>query len=305
MKLNVNQNRVSLKAAALMICLGVSLVACGASDSGEDAADGAEEAIQAGMSSLSGSMSFGSESSGALASTQSWNPISSLASLFTVYAADPCSVPAIRNQCSDGVRSATYEACSGRRGNYSGSVTLTFSEATCRMSQAGDSVTRTVEMERTGFYGRTIQTTSQSSADYRGITIGGGTQIERTSLTAFEITILGLQKTATLSNGQEGFDIHTRTTSPLVISGQLNGSRTISSGVIEVSHNKAEFLATMTLADLEYDADACCYPIAGSVTIEYSGSQTGSRSLEFDGSCGVVNVENQGVQKVLSLPGCD
>jgi hypothetical protein len=305
MKLPLKKLAPSLKIAALMVSLGLSVVACGASDSGEDAADGAEEAIQAGMSSLSGSISLGSESSGALASHQLWNPISSFASLFTVYAADQCGVPAIRNQCVEGVRSATYEACSGRRGSYSGSVTLTFSQSTCRMTQSGDSATRTVEMQRTGFHGRTIQTTSQSSADYRGITIGGGTQIERTGVSALEVSILGLHKTATLSNGEEGFDIHTRTTSPLVISGQLNGSRTISSGVIEVSHNKAEFLATMTLADLEYDADECCYPIAGSVTVEYSGSQTGSRTIEFDGSCGSVNVENQGVQKVLSLPGCD
>jgi len=305
MSFELRKTFLSFRFLGLILAAGLSLSACGTSDSGEDASDSSEEAIQAGISSLSGSISLGSEGSAALASAQTWNPLTTVVSLFSVYAADACGVPAIKNACSSGVRSATYESCSGRRANYSGSVTLTFSEDSCRMSQSGDYVVRTVQMERSGFFGRTIETTSDTSTDYRGQSIGGGTKIERTGLTAFEVSILGVHKTSTLANGEQGFDIHTRTTSPLVISGQLNGTRTVNSGVVEVSHNLAEFLATFTLSNLEYNAAECCYPISGSISVEYTGSRTGTRTIEFDGSCGSANIDNQGVAKVLALPGCD
>lgn len=280
------------------------ILGCGSnSSSSSDVSEDSDEAIQAGVSALSGAANSGNDEATSFAFVNRSVYEKILLGMSVEAAITTCGVPARQDECAAGVKEATYTDCAVGRQKYSGSVQLDFSDNTCAFENS-DTITRTMNLTRTGFFGATVTTSSDSHEDYRGNTYGGGSRMTKTSASSLELEVLGIRKVRSRASGKAGYDVQTRTTSPLVINGTWNGNRTIESGTLEVAHNRAEYVASFTFDNLQFNKSECCYPTSGTSSVTYSGSVTGSASLEFV-SCGSVKITRTGETKSITLAGCE
>lgn len=187
---------------------------------------------------------------------------------------------------------------------WSGTVSLNFANgATCSLTGAGDSFTRTPEFGRTGPRG-TIQTTSQSRQTWDGNTIGGGMTISQVDGAGnLSLDIDGIHKILTRTGGRTVFDMSVSTISPLQMNQLSRNGRNISSGVLSVHHNRARFTAEHNFQSVSY-SNNCCYPISGSISTALTGSLNGSATVSFNG-CGNISVSFQGMSKSYTLANCE
>lgn len=168
---------------------------------------------------------------------------------------------------------------------WSGTATLTFANAaSCSFSGIGDTFLREVNFRRSGPRGNLL-TTSEFRTNYLGQSIGGGIQVERTG-TGYEIDILGQSKVLTSNRGTTVFDVSVETPVKLVTNKVIRNARIVSSGTLNVYHNRAGFTAAHTFNNVEWSA-TCCYPVSGSMNVTLSGSRTESGTVSFNG-CGNV-----------------
>ncbi len=159
----------------------------------------------------------------------------------------------------------------------------------------GQFVRRTFNLNRESFYAGvgTVTISSDVHTDFRGNTLGSGqdvgSKITRTAATGWEIALFSARRTSNL------FDISSRTTSPIQVTGALTrDQRIVNGGALEVIHNKAKFVATWTPKQMAYRQN-CCHPISGSARVDYTGSISGSGEIFYTDQCGkarVVNYQN-------------
>ncbi len=285
----------------------VALSACGSesSSSGTDTVESSDESVEAGVSALSGAANSGNDEATSFAFVKRSLAEKILLGFSVEAAITACGIPARQDTCASGMKEATYTACSTKgKQTYSGTVNLDFSDAACGMDSNNDSVTRTVNITRSGFFKSEVVTSSDDHEDYRGNTFGGGSKLTRIGIASMELEVLGVRKLRTKSNGKVKYDVQTRTTSPLILAGTWNGDRTIKSGTLEVVHNNAEYVATFAFEDVKYNKAECCYPISGKATVTYTGSIEGSAGVEF-GSCGSVKIGRSGKTRDIALAGCE
>lgn len=219
-----------------------------------------------------------------------------------------CDKLAASDVCSNRTKSATYSGCfAGTNGaTFSGSVSLTCSDENCAMPLNGI-VSRTVNIERTTSNKSVVRTSSDLHADYRGNTIGGGASLVKRG-SGNTLTISGLHKTRTSSNGTSIYDLSVRTLSSITTSDPTSSTMVVSGGSLEVAHNNAHYVATLTPNNLYYDFRTCCYPSSGNLTISYSGAVSGTAVLTFGGSgtCGSATLTVPGSESgTVTLVGCD
>jgi hypothetical protein len=212
---------------------------------------------------------------------------------------------ALASSCVAGVRSATYNQCelSGTAATLYGNVTLTYSDGACSLSVAGQSVTRSYNVEFAGPRGGKVAHSSEARSDYRGTTYGGGGRLSRTT-SGWDLEVLGRNSTLT-SRGRTLFDVSVRSLSPISVTGSLlRSSRVLNGGQLEVNHNLAEFSAVLTPNNLRW-SQSCCHPTSGSLSVQYSGSRTGGATVNFLG-CGSAEVVNQdGQASSIQLSYCE
>lgn len=206
--------------------------------------------------------------------------------------------------CQNGVKSETYQDCQIGASNktLSGTITLSYSHMSCTLATDGDTVTRTFDITVSGPRGGVLTKSSAVHADYKGDSYGGGGKITKTSA-GYNLEFLG-KNLALTKNNKSLFDISVRTLSPLQITGGLSRSqRRISNGSLEVNHNLAKFTSVITAQDLQWD-NSCCHPISGSLSIAYSGSRTGTSSVQFNG-CDTANLQEDGQTKQIEFSYCE
>ncbi len=169
--------------------------------------------------------------------------------------------------------------------NWTGTVELSYANgSSCSFSGIGDYFIRTVNFTRSAPRGN-VETSSDNFANYEGTTIGGGTRVEKTA-TGYQVDMLGQRKVLTSTNKGVLFDVSISSSSPLVLNKLARSGRIISSGTLDVYHNRAKFKASHVFNNLTWSAN-CCYPTSGSMTITLSGSRTESGTVNFNG-CGNV-----------------
>lgn len=211
---------------------------------------------------------------------------------------------AIQSSCVNGVKSADYQACdiAGTVRTMSGDVQLSFSNASCAMSLAGDYVDRTYDVQITGARGGVVTHTSAVNADYTGVNYGGGGRLTKTN-SGYELEVRG-RHTRFERNSKQLFSVSVRTQQNLVFSGGLNrNARTLVSGRLEVNHNLAGFTAVMEPQNIQWSA-SCCHPVAGKLQVTYSGSRTGTAEVEFMG-CGSAQATEGGQIEKIELSYCE
>lgn len=193
--------------------------------------------------------------------------------------------------CNSGVKTSTFSDCSifGGLALATGTISLDYSQNDCSMAADGDSVNRTYRYEIVGPRGGQLEVSSADNDDYSGDTIGGGATLTNT-VSGWELDILGKHKVFT-RNGRERMNKSIKTLAPLEISGGIRrANRRVNNGQLQVSHNLAEFKAIYTAQDLRYSS-SCCHPVSGSMSVEYTGSISGTATVEFN-SCGSATLTN-------------
>jgi hypothetical protein len=290
----------------ISIVLISTLVACGKKENNEeDVSVGSEEAaVESGITMIGGLADDQSGSSLALKSEVN-NPYPNFMDILApkAYAAN-CS-RAFFQGCSSGVKSISYDGCEipGTSKLLDGEVALTYTDSTCSLANNGESVTRTYDIQMSGIRGGVIGYSSAIQKDYREEEYGGGGRITRTP-SGWEIDILGRHAQLTFRN-REIYNTSIRTLSPVEVTGSLSRtSRLINGGQIEVSHNKAEFTATMTPNNLQWTG-SCCHPTSGTLDVVYSGNITGQAIVTFGSVCGQATVDKDGQSKSIQLSYCE
>jgi hypothetical protein len=169
-----------------------------------------------------------------------------------------------------------FDACTIGASTLDGAVTLTFTRtAACALLTDGDAVTRTADFTLTGPYGGTLTVTSP----------GGGQTVTRTAA-GFDYTVGGMQRVLRSGGGRTLFDVSTRTTAPIVVTGSTRTDLIIASGALEISHNVAGYKVTLTAQNLRW-TPACNCASSGTLT----GTVAGGR---FDGKSASVTITGCG-----------
>jgi hypothetical protein len=185
------------------------------------------------------------------------------------------------SSCDAGVRSRSFADCTLGVATLDGSVTLTFTRtAACALVSDADAVTRTADLTLTGPYGGTLEITSP----------GGGQTLTRTS-NGFTFAVAGMRRVLTGAGGHTLWDVSTRTTAPLVITGSSRSDLVIASGTLEVSHNVGGYKVSLTPSNLTWTSSCNC-AVSGSLTGTISGGgrlDGKSATIELTG-CGEADV---------------
>jgi hypothetical protein len=221
----------------------------------------------------------------------SWRGV--LASLLPSANAATCGDTAF-GACTAGVRTRSFNDCSIGLARLAGSAALSFSKnPLCVMVAAGDTVTRTANFTLTGLYGGTLAVTSP----------GGGQTLGKTA-TGFAYTVGGLERVLTGPAGRQIFDVSTRTTTPLEITGTSRADRVIVSGALEITHHLAGYKVTLVPDHLAW-ASGCTCAVSGSLTGTLSGGKHDGKSATVTlTGCGEASITIAGQTDSITLDRC-
>lgn len=301
------KNRKAVSALALSLC--VFLTGCPMTDTEDTPITTADLGAAGAISILSSAVSFGLASSPVGREGNASDRLEGFTE-FLIPSADAtvtsCGRLAASDVCTNKAKSASYANCfTGLNGTtYSGMVSLAYSDTSCALP-LNALVTRTSSIDRVTSNKSVVHTTSDSHVDYRGNTLAGGSSVSRTN-SGFNLTITGVHKTRTSSKGTSIYDVSVRTLSPITITDPSTTNIIVNGGSLEVAHNNARYVATLTPSNLFYNYATCCYPRSGTLTAVYSGAITGTAMITFSSTCGEATLSIPGGDTAtITMVGCD
>ena len=204
-------------------------------------------------------------------------------------------VQSLFTMCSAGARARTFDQCQVGAATLNGTVTLAFSDgAGCTMSSAGQYVTRTADFALTGPYGGTLVVSAPA----------GGQTLTRLS-DGFDYIVGGMRRVLTGPTGRALFDISTRTTAPIHLTGTSRADLVMVSGALEVSHNLAGYKVTLAPQNLAW-ASTCNCAVSGQLTgtIAAGGKLNGKTATVVLTGCGQADVTVDGDTESVTLDRC-
>lgn len=281
---------------------------CGKKADEEQASSNLSDSLEAAITSIGGMADEQSGSTFASTGPSLYQNIlhSIMNPLPSAYASIGCSERAYDQTCTSNVRMVDYDDCYLGAGLHtlSGSVSLTYSSASCNILSIGDSVTRTYDLVRTTPWGATVTTTSNSRNDYRGHAISGGGKLTHSGALEYKIQIMGKNKYRNTAGGRAAFDVSLRTTSDITLSGSLSrAGRILDGGALEVIHNIGQYTTTIVPNNVTYEI-GCCYPVDGSFDVSFSNSSV-SGTITFN-SCGQATIStSDGVNRDIEFYSCE
>ncbi len=196
--------------------------------------------------------------------------------------------------CTAGARTRTFDSCAIGPATLDGMVTLTYSDTnSCTVAVAGDSVNRMASFTLTGPYGGTLVVSSP----------GGGQTLTKNA-TGFDYTVPGMERVLTGPGGHTLFDISTKTTAPIHITGTSRTDLVIVSGALEISHNLAGYKVTLSPQNLTWTASCNC-AVSGTLTGTVSGGKHDGQSASVTlTGCGQAEVTIDGETDSVTLDRC-
>ncbi|HEX4924111.1 MAG TPA: hypothetical protein VFV50_08495 [Bdellovibrionales bacterium] len=214
-----------------------------------------------------------------------------------------CAARAGDQACQSGTRAYQYANCVLNQAGdqLAGESRLEYSNPSCSLEAPGASAVRAAALTRQSRAGL-IRVSTAPELDYQRRVTGGGAKVTRASSGAFELDVLGLHKSL---EGRYALSIRSLTPTTISTAAGLleRNGRVLRGGNIEVAHNAARYTATLALGDLGYQA-SCCYPTSGRVDIRYTGTVSGTGSVNFTG-CGSAVFTALGRQTELQFRSCD
>jgi len=196
--------------------------------------------------------------------------------------------------CTAGARTRTFDNCVIGPATLDGMVTLTYSDTnSCTVAVAGDSVNRMASFTLTGPYGGTLVVSSP----------GGGQTLTKNA-TGFDYAVPGMERVLTGPGGHTLFDISTKTTAPIHITGTSRADLVIVSGALEVSHNLAGYKVTLSPQNLTWTTSCNC-AVSGSLTGTVSGGKHDGQSASVTlTGCGQADVTIDGETDSVTMDRC-
>jgi hypothetical protein len=256
------------------------------------------DSVAGGVPAMDGAANMGNTQAGAISSHWSFIP--------NAQATVSCGEFAVQDACAAGVQAANYLNCSNWGGSLNGQVILTYSSATCAFSASGETITRTVNLTRTGLFGGTVTTDSKDpTVAWNGSPVGTGAELTYTGANAYTLSIGGSHKTRVDATGNPVYDISVFTTVPMTMTGTLNGTRTVTGGSVTILHNTAKYKAVFVPNNLQYSSATCCHPVGGTITATYTGSVSTTGTVTFGSTCGLATVSNASGTQTVQLQGCE
>ncbi len=210
--------------------------------------------------------------------------------------------------CNSGRQSITYNGCEASSTLITGTVTLEYSDNGCSIGSLNNTVTREIDLTRNNNDDSQDQVFDSIRPDFLGSTYGGGVRLTSFSTTSHQLEFLGKHISTTRSSGFEGFLVSMRTTTPISVttsSSSLGRSgRFLSGGVVEMAHNRLDYLTTYTIGSLSYST-SCCHPLTGTITFDISKGAEGSGQILFNNSCGSASLTLGDVTETMFIGDCN
>jgi hypothetical protein len=196
--------------------------------------------------------------------------------------------------CTAGTRMRTFASCEIGAATLVGSVALSYSDtSSCAVAVVGDSVTRSGVFTLTGPYGGTLAVNA----------VGGGQTLTKTAV-GFDYSVTGIERVLTGPGGHTLFDISTRTTTPIHITGTSRADLVIVSGALEVSHNLAGYKVTLSPQNLTWSGSCNC-AVSGTLTGTVSGGKHDGQSASVTlTGCGQAEVTIDGESDSVTVDRC-
>jgi hypothetical protein len=196
--------------------------------------------------------------------------------------------------CSGGVRTRTFDHCTLGAATLDGMTTLNFNRpASCVLATAGDSVTRVATLTLTGLYGGTLEVTSP----------GGGQTVTKTAA-GFEYSVGGMQRVLKGPGGRTLFDVGTRTTTPIAVTGTSRANLVITSGAFEIEHHLAGYKVTLVPQNLTWSASCNC-AVSGNLTGAVAGGPLNGKAASVTVTgCGRADLTIDGDTESITLDRC-
>lgn len=218
-----------------------------------------------------------------------------------------CTASVFSDTCASGAKIGSYTGCyvGTTARTFSGTVTLNYSDSTCAFTAAGQTVTRQSETIRYVNAYDTFTTRTGARTDYRGTSIGGGTQLIKTA-GGYELNILGFNKFYTAQTGAVSRDVSVKSTANITVTDPTAAAITFTGGSLEVVDSVSLFVATYVPTSVVVNYSTCCYPTSGTMAVTYTtGTMTGSATVEFySSSCGAAILSSGTETATVPLWGC-
>ena len=207
--------------------------------------------------------------------------------------AGTCWEPAFSACSATGVRTKDFGGCMIGGATLEGTVTLTFTQPLCAVVTAGDAVTRTADLTLTGRYGGTLAITSP----------GGGQTLMKTA-DSFQYSVGGMERIVTTAGGRTLFDVATRTTAPIVVTGSSRADLKIVSGSLEIDHKVAGYKVTLTANNLAWTSNCNCASSGTLSGVVSGGKHDGKTASVMITGCGEADVTIDGDTESVSMDRC-
>ena len=113
-----------------------------------------------------------------------------------------------------------------------------------------------------------------------------------------------MERVLTLPSGRKLFDVATRTTAPIVVTGTSRADLKIVSGSLQIDHRIADYSVTLTASNLAWTGNCNCAS-SGTLTGTVSGGRHDGKSASVTiTACGEADVTIDGDTESVSLDRC-
>lgn len=198
------------------------------------------------------------------------------------------------SSCSNNVITRTFNGCSIGAATLSGTVSLTFHDAsvdnTCAMAVNSDSIIRVPNFTVTGLRGATL-TVSKTASE--------GQKISKTGPATYNFTNDGIKRKFVYNNNTL-FDFTTLTTSSLGITGNSRNGRVLNGGTLRVINNESGRYCDYSPSNVTWNSNCNC-AVSGSWTATCSDSTTSSLTIN---SCGSATFSMDSTSTTVNFDRC-
>lgn len=186
----------------------------------------------------------------------------------------------------------SFGGCTVGLAQFTGDVTLNFTNSSCKMLVTGDKIERSPNIAVSGRRGAILVISKTSSLGQR-LTRGA-------SSASYTFSSDGINRKFT-ANGQTLYDQTTSTVTDINVTGAARASRTLSGGTLRVVNNLTAQVCDYTPSAVQWQASCNC-PLSGT----WSGSCTGgvTSTLTFTSTCGTVTYTEGSETRTVALDRC-
>jgi hypothetical protein len=210
--------------------------------------------------------------------------------------ATACRLATTFGTCTANVITRTFGDCTVGAATFSGTVTLTFNDATsdgtCQMTTASHSITRVPAFSVTGRRGATL-TVSKTGTIGQKITKGAGA--------TFTFTNDGIRRVFTSAAGATLFDFTTATTADITVTGTSRANRTMDGGTLRVTNNLTNGTCDYSPTDVTWTA-ACNCATSGSWSGTCSDGKTTNLAIT---GCGTATLTVGSESESITFDRCE